>query len=191
MDDMFRGQTPEGELPDLHFYIFPHLQEFLVVDLRGEEPQVTSLNASEVLGGEFYRAVEGEFSHVLRHATPYPFDHLINLPLHLEEIVREVAMTSILESLGIDPEDQEHFPTAMVFVVSGAVVSMHRQELLQSFRTMIGGASAHPNLEAWEANFSHLLSQEREAVERLSRQELTEAMSGDSPDYFSLWENRN
>ena len=102
-----------------------------------------------------------------------------------------MAMTSILENLGIDPEDQEHFPTAMVFVVSGAVISMHREELLQSFRSMIEGPSGNPDIDAWEATFAGMLSREREAVEQVSQQELTEAMSGDSPDYFSLWENRN
>ena len=35
IDDPFYGQLPDGERPDIMLYIFPHLKEFLVVDLRG------------------------------------------------------------------------------------------------------------------------------------------------------------
>lgn len=190
-DDLFKAHLPDDAAPDMHLFIFPHLREFLAVDLRGGRPTVTTLNTEEVLGREFYHGVEVEFSHALRAGTPFPFDHLINLPLHLEEIIRMVAMSVILESLDIDPEDEENLPAVAVFIVSGAVISMHFEELVQNFRNLIGASSTYPTATEWVGVFSRLVSQEKTAVEGLNHQELAEAMSGDSPDYFSLWESRN
>ena len=51
IDDPFYGQLPDGERPDIMLYIFPHLKEFLVVDLRGDTSEVLLMNADEVLTG--------------------------------------------------------------------------------------------------------------------------------------------
>ena len=110
MEDLFKGQLPEGERPDLQIYIFPHLQEFLTIDLREDSPQVLLLNTYQVFGEDFFKTVEKEFSLMIREENEFPFAHLINLPLRLEEIIRGIAMNYILERLGIDPEDEEQIP---------------------------------------------------------------------------------
>jgi hypothetical protein len=43
----------------------------------------------------------------------------------------------------------------------------------------------------WEPDLLRLIEDEKAALQHLEREELTEAMRGDSPDYFALWENRN
>ena len=191
MDDLFRGQMPNGETPAMHFFLFPHLREFLSVDLRSGQPLVSLLNVDQALGRAFYHRVEVEFSHTLREGSPFPFEHLINLPLQLEEIIRAEAMVSILEHLGLDPEDEENLPVVAVFIVTGAVISMHSAELVQNFRGLIGESSSDTARDGWTREFTRLVSEEKTAVERLNLQGLAEAISGDSPDYFSLWESRN
>ena len=100
MDELFNSQLPDGEKPDIQLCIFPHLKEFIAIDSREQPPQILLLSTENIFIEEFYKNVEADFSEVLREENPFPFAHFINLPLRLEEIVRETAMTFILDSLG-------------------------------------------------------------------------------------------
>ena len=191
MDELFKGYLPEGEQPDIQIYIFPHLQEFLTIDLREGSPQVMLLNTGEVFGEDFFESVEKEFSLTVREDNEFPFAHLINLPLRLEEIIRGVAMNFILEQLNIDPDDDEHIPSIVVFVISGGALAMHSEKLVQSVNDFLGSFSMDQELGHWKEVLDRLVKQENESLQEINQQELTEALSTDSPDYFSLWENRN
>jgi hypothetical protein len=191
MEELFKGQLPEGESPDLQLYIFPHLQEFLTIDLREGQPQVLLLNTADVFDEEFFRSVEAEFSQAVREESQFPFAHLINLPLRLEEIIRGVAMTSILEWLGIDPDDEEQVPSVVVFVISGGALTMHSEKLIESLRNFLSSFSEESAVAQWTDVLSRLVSEENAAIQKINQQRLIEALRGDSPDYFTLWENRN
>jgi hypothetical protein len=191
MEELFKGELPQGENPDLQLYIFPHLQEFLTIDLREGQPQVLLLNTSDVFDEEFFKSVEAEFSQAVREESQFPFAHLINLPLRLEEIIRGVAMTSILEWLGIDPDDEEQVPSVVVFVISGGALTMHSEKLIESLRNFLSSFSEESAVAQWTDVLSRLVSEENAAIQKINQQELIEALRGDSPDYFTLWENRN
>ena len=191
MDDLFRGFSPEGERPDIQIYIFPHLHEFLTIDLREGSPQVVLLNTDEVFGEDFFRTVEQEFSLIVREDNEFPFAHLINLPLRLDEIIRGVAMNCILERLHIDADDEERIPSIVVFVISGGALAMHSDKLIQSLNEFLGSLPLEPSVAHWEGVIARLVKQENEALQEINQHELTEALSSDSPDYFTLWENRN
>ena len=191
MEELFNTQLPGGERPDIQFCIFPHLKEFLVIDLREKLPQVLLLNTSEVFQDQFFRSLEAEFSHALREPSEFPFAHFINLPLRMEEAIRETAMTFILERLGIQVDDPEQIPTAVVFIVSGGAVEAQPQQVLEGLRTLLRAHCGDASVEEWEAVLSRLVSEEGAILQKLNRHELSEALWGDSPDYFSLWENRN
>jgi len=191
MEELFNAQLPGGERPDIQLCIFPHLREFLVIDLRPQQPRVLLLNTADVFNGEFFRSVEAEFSEALREETEYPFAHLINLPLRLEEAVRETAMTFILDRLGFHPDSDDQFPTVVVFIVSGGALAVHSEHVLDGLRELLRDRSAGPAPSAWDQVLSRLVSEENNVLQKLNRVELTEALSGDSPDYFTLWESRN
>lgn len=191
MEEMFNAQLPGGERPDIQLCIFPHLREFLVIDLRPQPARVLLLNTADVFNGEFFRSVEADFSEALREETEFPFAHLINLPLRLEEAVRETAMTFILERLGFRPDGDEQFPTVVVFIVSGGALAVHSERVLDGLRELLRDRSAGPAPSAWDQVLSRLVSEENEVLQKLNRVELTEAVKGDSPDFFTLWENRN
>ena len=192
MEELFKGQWPEDERPDIQLYIFPHLQEFLSVDLREEMPQVSLLNTGELFSEEFFRGVEAEFSQAIRESTEFPFSHLMNLPMRLEETIRGVAMNFILERLGMDPDDEEEdLPSVVVFVISGGALSLHSEKLISTLQEFLGGHSDAATLSEWSAVITRLVREESAALKRLSQQDLAEAVPGDTPDYFTLWENRN
>ncbi len=191
IDDPFYGQLPDGERPDIMLYIFPHLREFLAVDLRDDHSEVSLLNTAEVFNEEFFNGLEVEFSKTLREGNKFPFAHLINLPLRLEEIVRGVAMSYILERLGIDPDDEEELPTVVVFIISGGALAMHSDRLVTNLRELLQAYPGGADISRWERVINRLVTEENIVLQELSHQELTEALRDDSPDYFTLWENRN
>ena len=198
MEQLFNPGPFEAGFPDLQLCIFPHLKEFMVFDSRPGEPRVRVMDADDVLGDEFFGAVEAEFSHALRHTGEYPFAHLMNLTMHFEETVREVAMSFILDRLGvrlhaepgteINPDD---LPGVVVYVISGNAAGAHSEVVLGALRTLLEEKEDGDSLWEWEAKLTDLINRESEIAQRLSRQELTEAIRGDSPDYFTLWDNLN
>ena len=197
MEQLFGPGPFESGLPDLQLCIFPHLREFLVFDARPGQPQVQLLHTDEILGDDFFGAVEAEFSHALRHTGDFPFSHLMNITMHFEETIREVAMTFILERLGVrmhaepgsdfSPDD---LPGVVVYVITGGAASAHSEVVLDALRSLLerGG---HESLPEWEGKLTDMVARESEITQRLSREELAEAIRGDSPDYFTLWDNLN
>ena len=198
MEQLFNPGPFETGFPDLQLCIFPHLKEFMVFDSRLGEPRVRVMDADDVLGDEFFRAVEAEFSHALRQTGEFPFSHLMNLTMHFEETVREVAMSFILDRLGvrlhaepgtdINPDD---LPGVVVYVISGNAAGAHAEVVLGALRTLLEDMEDGDSLWEWEAKLTDLINRESEIAQRLNRQELTEAIRGDSPDYFTLWDNLN
>ena len=198
MEQLFNPGPFEGGFPEIQLCIFPHLREVMVFDSRPGEPQVRVLDTDEILGDEFFSAVEAEFSHALRHTGEFPIAHLMNLTMHFEETVREVAMSFILDRLGVtlhaEPDTEinpDDLPGVVVYVISGNAAAAHSEVVLGALRTLLEDGDEHGSLEEWEAKLMDLISRESEITHRLSREELAEAIRGDSPDYFTLWDNLN
>lgn len=191
MQDMFNTQLPGGEKPDIQLCIFPHLKEFMVLDLRESNPQVLLLNSSEVLVEDFFATVEEEFSRMLRAENEHPFAHLIDLPMLVDELVRNIAMMAILNRLGIHIHDEDQIPTVIVFIVSGAALSSQSDMVLDGLKNLLKEHSGDETVASWEATISRLVAEEGEVLQGQHQEELAAALGGQSPDYFTLWENRN
>ena len=169
MEQFFNPAHPEAGFPDLQLCIFPHLREFLVFDSRAGQPPVRLLNVDDVFDDNFFRAVEHEFSHALREMGDYPFAHLMNLTMHFEESIREVAMMFILDRLGVDFNDRDilgsefnsaDLPTVVVYVVTGASVLVHSDAVLAALRELLQRPGSNDSLRDWEARFADLAAQE-------------------------------
>ena len=191
MEELFKFQLPDGQLPDIQVCIFPHLKEFLAIDLREEPRRLLLLHTEDVFVEEFFKSVEEEFSEVLREDTQSPFDHFINLPLRLEEVIRETAMSFILEQLGVRPEDTEQFPNVVVFVICGGALTSHSEQVVDGLRELMKPHSSDATATQWEETISRLVAEENQLLQKQNLHELTEVLRGDSLDYFTLWESRN
>ena len=191
MDELFNSQLPDGQRPDIQLCIFPHLKEFLVVDLREDPKRVLLMNTGDVFVDEFFKSVEAEFSEVLREETSFPFSHFINLPLRLEEVMRETAMTFILDRLDIQLGDEEEIPNVVVFVISGGALTSRADQVLDGLRELLKPFIGEGALDDWEETIARLVSEEKRVLHQETMHDLSDALRGDSPDYFTLWESRN
>ena len=190
MEELFDLGQNSPERTDISLCIFPHLKEFLAIDLRWETPRVALLDTAEVFGDTFFNQVEHEFSEVLRERTEHPFAHLIDLPVRVEELVRETGMLSILDRLG-DTEKEDEFPTVAVFIISGAALSMNTQQIGYAFRSLLGQDADESIVLECSNLLRRLMSKEHEVVKQIDREELREALQDQSPNFFTLWERRN
>ena len=191
MEQLFNPQLPGGGRADIQLCIFPHLPEFLVIDSRDDNPQVSILNTDDVFNEEFYRTVEAEFSESLHSSGEFLFSHLINLPIVIEETVRDIAMTFILDRLGVKVDDEDEIPSVVVYVVSGGALAAHTGRILEGLRDLIHSSFRSSESDRWEHTIADLVARETAILKQLNEQQVVEALKGDSPDYFTLWESRN
>lgn len=190
MKDLFNTQLPSGELPDIQLCIFPHLTEMLVIDQRGQQANIFLMKADDIFTTDFFKSVEEEFSETLRAHTHFPFSHLINLPMQLEETIRDAVMSSILDRMGVT-QNPDEFPTVIVFIVSGGALTAQPDQVLEGLKKILRDQCGEAAVEEWQGDLSRLVAEESANLHNVSNQELNEAMRDDSPDYFTLWENRN
>ena len=190
MEELFDLGQHGPERPDISLCIFPHLKDFLAIDFRGGELRVRLLNTAEVFGHSFFSRIEESFSQTLRESTEYPFAHLIDLPLRVEELVREMGMLAILERLD-STETGDGFPTVAVFIISGAALSVNSQQISTAFRSLLGEDADQSIVLEYSTILEKLIAEEHEVVKLIDRQELREALEEQSPNFFSLWERRN
>ena len=191
MEQLFNPQLPGDERPEIQLCIFPHLPEFLVIDSRQQNPQVMLLNTEDVFDEEFYRAVEAEFSETLRASKEFLFSHFINLPITTEETVRDIAMTFILDRLGVQVDDEDDIPSVVVYVVSGGALTTHSGKILDGLNDLIQNSLESPESEEWRQTISDLIDRETFIMQKLNEQQMADSLKSDSPDYFTLWESRN
>ena len=191
MEQLFNPQLPGDERPEIQLCIFPHLPEFLVIDSRQQNPQVMLLNTEDVFDEEFYRAVEAEFSETLRASKEFLFSHFINLPITTEETVRDIAMTFILDRLGVQVDDEDDIPSVVVYVVSGGALTTHSGKILDGLSDLIQNSLESPESEEWRQPIADLIDRETFIMQKLNEQQMADSLKSDSPDYFTLWDSRN
>ena len=182
--------APEDANADVYLCLFPYLKQFLAFDAREGQSRVMLLSVDDVLGEEFYRTVETEISEMLRESSEYPLAHLMNLPGQIEEAVRGVAVTFILDRIGIrtNPEDPED---VMVFAVGGGGPAAPPDVALQGLKWLLQSrCGIVPNSE-WEQKIADMIAEQNSIEAQFPHHNLAETIAGDAPDYFNLWENRN
>ena len=190
MEEIFDMGQKSPERTDVNLWIFPHLKEFLVIDLRGGNPRVTVLNTATVFDDAVFNRIEEDFNRILREHADYPFAHLMDLPLRVEEMVRETGMLSILDKLG-DRGTEDQFPTVGVFVVSGAALTINSEQVADALSSVLG-EGAGPDLVAETTDLlQRLVAEERKVVKQIDQQELRDAVEDQSPMFLTLWERRN
>ena len=184
------GPLPNGRYPDITLAIFPHLTEFVVVDTRGPEAAVRMVSTEDVFTDEYYRAVESEFSGVLREGRERPFLHLMHLPNQVDDLIRGVAMHFILERLGVDIHDEDNLPEVVVFVISGPTLAIPADQVVSGFSEMLSGKLDTAEVDRWARELTRLIDLETKAFPA-TNDALGESMTDETLDPYYLWQNRN
>ncbi len=189
-EELTGGPLPSGRRPDITLAIFPHLQEFIAVDLRRSPAAVALVATGEVFNEEYFRAVESEFAATLRAGQDHPFAHLMNMPTQVDDIVRGVAMNVILDRLGVDFHDEDNLPEVVVFVISGPILAAPVDQLVEGFSDLLSGRAEPADVAQWSEKVRELVIQESQAYP-VTSDALGESLTGDALDPYIIWQNRN
>tara|TARA_Y100000588_G_scaffold104853_1_gene114378 strand:- start:3340 stop:3912 length:573 start_codon:yes stop_codon:yes gene_type:complete len=178
---------------DITLCIFPHLREFIAVDARETStngPTVLTLSISNILGEDFYYTIERDFSKLIRRKD-MGFLELMAIPQKIEALVRSNSLQRIIAELGIDKTDDSHNANDMVGVLffAGSLLEFENSQLEEATRELFGKKLPVEILEQLNDQLKKLMGQERLALQRATRQDLSGLISGTSGAYVTLWEN--
>ena len=190
IEDLSGSQLPGGRRADITLAIFPHLREFIAVDLRATPARVQLLSTDAVFNDDYFREVESEFAIVLREGGEHPFAHIMGLPPLLDDILRGVAMNVILDRLGVDFHDEDQLPEVVVFVISGPMLAAPVDSLVEGFTDYLSGRADPAEIGRWADTMRDLVIREYEAVP-VTAETLGESLTGDALDPYIIWQNRN
>ncbi|MSQ07810.1 MAG: hypothetical protein EXR44_00680 [Dehalococcoidia bacterium] len=172
--------------------IFPHLKEFIAVDARvrlPDRPVVRVLKFDEVLGGDFTRRIEGDFSKLLRRPD-LGFMMLIAMPQELEGLIRAHSLHSVIEALSRDlPEgsDREIGSVGVMFF-AGGLLGVSDDQLHEVAKDLFGQHLTPGQVRSLHEQMRSLLKQERDAVAATSKAEMEKLIRGEEGPYVTLWE---
>ena len=99
-------------------------------------------------------------------------------------------MISILDRLDGGALEEE-FPTVAVFILSGAALSLDKQQISLAFQSLLGDDTDSTFAFKCSGLLEGLMAEEQQVVKRIDQEELREALEEQSPNFFTLWERRN
>lgn len=176
---------------DIHVCIFPHLDEFILLDFRDDEhPTYRVVPASELLTPQYYKEIEKEF-HKFLYSGEAPFANLMTLPQRLELFLRSQGMrrlTNILPTGAVDNTDE---PRVSIFLAGGPLVTMTNDDLAELLDNFFEDGPSKEFVKDYGSTFLRLLEQERVSIKAQEMDELRRAVQGQSNQFFTLWQDRS
>ena len=76
-------------------------------------------------------------------------------------------------------------------MVSGGALAAHTEKILDGLNDLIHTRFSNSESNRWEHTIADLVERETAILTKLNEHRVAEALKGDSPDYFTLWESRN
>jgi len=177
------------ESADVHVCAFPNIDCLLVVDVRNEaNPTMRVVRADEIMTPEYYREVEEAFSKIL-HAQGNGFLKAMALPMALQVVLQDKGMAAIQR---LFPGPGKHGDVRIsVIIAESALLSMSEEDLLLANEAFFDGKYADDFVAACGKTFAQLAAKERSAVAEKERQELRNIVTGDSNQFFTMWERKS
>ena len=189
MPNEFRDQDDISNDVDVHICVFPHLPNILVVDLRNNIPSSKLLSSSEIFDSEFFEKVEQSFKQSLHAKSPYPFLHMMNVPVIVYEMTREMGLSSILKKLDLNSDGQE--PRIAITIMHGDLLSLSEFQLTDAFTSIFSDEVDTDAVADIIYEINDLVSKEKEIIHRIGQEELLEALQHKSSNFFTIWDNQS
>ncbi len=173
---------------DMHVCLFPHLNEFIILDARDpDHPKTRVVSAGELLTPAYYDEVEAEFSAMLRSGDA-PFMNLMTLPQRLEMFLRRRGMEGLVDILTDGSESDD--PRISVFICAGGILTMKDPEISQALEAFFENGPSPSFVAEYGETFRRLLGEERASVQKRQVDELRRAVQGQSNQFYTLWQDQ-
>ncbi|MEE9284489.1 MAG: hypothetical protein V3V35_02050 [Dehalococcoidia bacterium] len=188
---MDRQQPESGsiESADIHISVFPHLDEFMAIDLRSpDHPQVRVVGTGDFLTPDYFRELEQQFSQMLREPGP-PFMNLMALPTRLQMLLQQKGMERLAKLFGGEGTDAKKSRISL-FLCIGPILTMSDDEVSMALKGFFEDRFPQAFVDECGSTFRRLLAQEKQRIAQGERDALRQAVLGDSDQFFTLWQDR-
>src|SRR5206468_1109989 len=137
---------------------------------------------------DMYEAIERRLGQVLRERRDMA--GLMGVPERLGWIIQRRIMRFALRH-ALPPERLEEQPRVTIFIVTGQAVYMTRSMLREAIEASVTSSLDAGFVDYCVDTLSRLFDKERAYIATTQRNQIKEALSGDSDTFYSIWENRN
>ena len=174
---------------DIHVCIFPHLTEFLVIDVRDlQHPKLRVIQTSELVTPSYLEELQRDFNELL-HAEGPPFMNLMMLPARLQSLLQQKGIANLVHLFGGIDADSER-PRISLFLASGPVLNMEEEDLVNTMEAFFDGKLPSGFVGECNTEFRRLLQTEKAHISAKERDELRRAVLGESDQFFTLWQDQ-
>lgn len=165
----------------------------MAVDARKnlpDGPAVHILSFENIFTDEFRASMESGFSALMRKDGTGLME-MIGLPQEVETLVRAESMKRVIKSLnhaaGV-PEAGLTGGVAVLFFARG-MLSIGQDQLEAAMQDLFGGLLSDSQLSRLHRELDRLISSEREAEDRIRRQEMAHLITGKPGQFLTLWQS--
>lgn len=175
---------------EVHFFIFPHLKDFLVIDVRKDlpgRPRVYTSSAQKIFSEEFYRRLEERFSFLLRRQEQ-PFADLMSLPQDVETTIRDGVLEQMLSEINVD-DPGVSIPRISILLCGPWVLNLSPQLMAETMESLFDAEPEQSLFLSATNEMERLIKQERIQSEASEQRRMRHAILGENADFLTLWEN--
>ncbi|MSQ32670.1 MAG: hypothetical protein EXR59_05525 [Dehalococcoidia bacterium] len=176
---------------DVYMTFFPHLDDFFVMDVRShlqDGPMFKVMRISEIVSEDMYQAIERRLGQVLRERKDMA--SLMRVPERLSWIIQRRIMRFALR-YALPPERLEEQPRVTIFIVTGQAVYMSRDMLQQAIEASVSSSVDNRFISDSVETLSRLFEKEKSFIKNTQKEQIREAIAGESEMFYSIWESRN
>ena len=187
------AEQPEEEnsvaSADVHICIFPHLEEFLVIDVRDQaQPSVRVVSTGDFATPGYISEIEEDFAKLIRAEGP-PFMNLMLLPARLQALLQQRGLARLMGLFGSSEDDPDR-PRMSLFLAAGPVLNMDESDLAAAMDGFFDDKLASSFVAQCTAEFKRLLVEEKAQISKKERDELRRAVLGESDQFMTLWQDQ-
>ena len=170
--------------------IFPHLNEFLILDLRDEMPgrPCSWVQMVEDLFPEsFYEKIEKGFSDILRN-TQHPLLNMMELPNSIGALIQKEGLEAILTKVNGEYSEAGVSQIA-ILLCNTSLFEKHEQQFSDVVKRLAGQEIEAAILEHASQEMARLAKLEELEVGKFSKEHRIQAIWGREEEFITLWEN--
>ena len=178
----------ENKNSDITLCIFPHLQEFLVIDTRSgkdklDENSVFSLSLDKLLDNKFHNNLTDEFSKLIR-TDDIDFMKLISLPQKIEKIVRNEIIKIIINEVGIS---QNNLSQVGIIFFNKEIIKLSKEQLKNALFEIFSDKTHDFFIENLTNKIMNLIKLEIDFVKNNYKSNIESIINENDESYITLW----
>lgn len=170
--------------------VFPHLREFVAVDIRSympNSPSVKILSFRDIFNQEFQNTLESGFAKLVKRDNLRLMD-IMGMPQELETLIRSESLKLVLKQLN-ENENENKVNSIGILLFAKDLLGIKREQLSVILEDLFGSDIDEAQLDELESELLRLIQAEQLEEARERQGDLTKLITGDGGPFLTLWQS--